>query len=88
MAEWSAVVFVECHVEGQRMTVTIKHASVGAVAFPTNADARAYIGIEACIHVILTLGSLHLVTERLPVINISNGIEVFLHLTLIVKADG
>ena len=64
------------HVEGQRMAVTVEGTTISDIRIKTHhSGACVKIGIEAGVHVVLTLGSLYLIAERLPVVSIVDGEE-------------
>ena len=55
-------------IESQCMSVSVEVAAVGSLVVPPNhSGAGIDIGIEPSVHVVLTLGCLHLVAESHPV---------------------
>ena len=81
VAEGSHVFFIERLFDGQRVTVAIEGSTIGNIRTPSDKYVSLWdVGIEAGVHVVLTLCSLYLITERLPVGCIVDGEEIILRL--------
>ena len=73
------------NVDIQRMTVAIECTTVWILFVQSNGVFNTDVGIEAGIHIVLTLGGFHLVKEGLPVVCIADGEEEVRHLLQLVE---
>ena len=69
------------------MAVTVERASIGSI-IGAGRVGNSDVGVEAGIHIVLTLGIFYLFLERGPVVFVVDGEVVVLHLVLVIDVDG
>lgn len=75
-AEECDVIAIVADIEGYRVTVAVECASIGNFSAPANAQVSTDIGKKHGIHVLLSLGSLHEVTELSPIVGSTDAKDI------------
>ena len=75
-AEECDVIAIVADIEGYRVTVAVECSSIGNFSAPANAQVSTDIGKKHGIHVLLSLGSLHEVTELSPIVGSTDAKDI------------